>query len=436
VETEWQVLQTDSGNTNGGNNILQGVAQNLNQGDDVVTTRYEFYQYPTNDPTLFDPETYEALAQSVAPDGIHGTGNFSNTVVVGNFLGAQMSAVALTNPVGLIDHLQDGEAGVQYPDRTVVIGGGTPFTVSFTGSLPQGMLFNTNSADTNCGVLSGTPAAGGSFQFIVSALDAIHPLVSKTYVLNIAAAGANLPPHAMVSASATPPGSGIFTGTGDFPMNQNTTVIAQAKPGYAFSGWSEAGVPLTHATSYTLSVNANHDLTAAFTNSGPATNPQTITFPVSSPVKFSTNTIALAATASSGLPVSYALISGPAILSNSILTLTGVGTVKVSASQPGVWPYKPAPTITKSIVVAKGSPTITFNPTTPVSFVRNGSLFLSATDSAGLPVKFTSSNPKILSISGATATMKSKGSVRITASQASTSNDSAANPVIKPITLH
>jgi len=436
VETEWQVLQTDSGNTNGGNNILQGVAQNLNQGDDVVTTRYEFYQYPTNDPTLFDPETYEALAQSVAPDGIHGIGNFSNTVVVGNFLGAQMSAVALTNPVGLIDHLQDGEAGVQYPDRTVVIGGGTPFTVSFTGSLPQGMLFNTNSADTNCGVLSGTPAAGGSFQFTVSALDAIHPLVSKTYVLNIAAAGANLPPHAMVSAAATPPGSGTFTGTGDFPMNQNTTVIAQAKPGYAFSGWSEAGVPLTHATSYTLSVNANHDLTATFTNSGPATNSQTITFPVSSPVKFSTNTIALAATASSGLPVSYALISGPAILSNSILTLTGVGKVKVSASQPGGWPYKPAPTITKSIVVAKGSPTITFNPTTPVSFVRNGSLFLSATDSAGLPVKFTSSNPKILSISGATATMKSKGSVRITASQASTSNDSAANPVTKPITLH
>ena len=442
VETEWQVLQTDSGNTNGGNNILQGVAQNLNQGDDVVTTRYEFYQYPTNDPTLFDPETYEALAQTVGVDGIHGVAStnggpdFSTTVIVGKFLGAQMSAAAITNPVGLIDHLQDGEVGLPYPDRTVIIGGGTPFTASFTGSLPQGMTLNTNSADPNCGVLSGMPAAGGSFQFDVSASDAIHPAVSKTYILKIAAAGANFPPHAMVSASATPPGSGTFIGTGDFPMNQNTTVIAQAKPGYAFSGWSEAGVPLTNATHYTLTVNANHDLTGTFTNTGPATNPQTITFSVPSPVKFSTNTITLVATASSGLPVSYALISGHATLSNSILTLTGVGVVKVTASQSGGWPYKPAAPVTASIVVAKGSPTITFNPATPVSFVRNGSLVLTATDSAGLPVKFTSSNPKILSITGTTATMKSKGTVRITASQAATLNYSPANPVTKTITLN
>jgi hypothetical protein len=280
------------------------------------------------------------------------------------------------------------------------------------------------------------PAAGGSFQFDVSASDAIHPAVSKTYILKIAAAGANLPPHAMVSASATPLGSGTFTGTGDFPMNQNTTVIAQAKPGYAFSGWSEAGVPLTNATHYTLTVNANHDLTGTFTNTGPATNPQTITFSVPSPVKFSTNTITLVATASSGLHVSYALISGHATLSNSILTLTGVGVVKVTASQSGGWPYKPAAPVTRSIVVAKGSPPITFNPATPVSFVRNGSLVLTATDSAGIPVKFTSSNPKILSITGTTATMKSKGTVRITASQAATLNYSAANPVTKTITLN
>jgi hypothetical protein len=213
-------------------------------------------------------------------------------------------------------------------------------------------------------------------------------------------------------------------------------VIAQAKPGYAFSGWSEAGVPLTNATHYTLTVNANHDLTGTFTNTGPATNPQTITFSVPSPVKFSTNTITLVATASSGLPVSYALISGHATLSNSILTLTGVGVVKVTASQSGGWPYKPAAPVTASIVVAKGSPTITFNPATPVSFVRNGSLVLTATDSAGLPVKFTSSNPKILSITGTTATMKSKGTVRITASQAATLNYSAANPVTKTITLN
>ena len=444
VEFEWQVMQFDSGNTNGGNSILNGNPENLNHGDDVVTTRYEFYKYLGP----FDLETHEALAQSVAKDGIHGlastntnTGvvtDYSTTVIVGGFIGAQMSAAALINPVGLIDHVQDGEVGVRYPDRTVVIGGGTPFLVSLTGLLPKGMTLNTNSTDTNCGVLSGTPSMGGPFRFTVSASDSIHPVISRTYDLNIAAAGANLSPHAMVSATLTPPGSGIVTGTGDFPMNQNTTVTAQAMPGYSFLGWSEAGVPLTLATSYTVAVNANHDLTATFTNSGPATNPQTISFSVPPSVKFSVGTIALAATASSKLPVFYELVSGPATLSNAILTLTGIGTVKVKASQAGVWPYKAATSVTKSIVVTKGVQTIAFNPPTTAYYAANQVLPLSATDSADLPVKFSSSNPMVLSFdrSGTTATMKSKGSVKVTASQVGDSNWSAATSVSKKITLH
>jgi len=439
VEFEWYVLQTDSQNTNSGKSILEGAPENLNQGDDVVTTRYEFYQYP-DDPQLFDPETHEALAESVASNGVNGTGNFSNTVVVGKFLGAQMSAVALTNPVGLIDHLQDGQVNVPYPDRTVVVGGGTPFTVSLNGSLPQGLNLNTNTADTNCGVLSGTPSVSGSFQFSISASDAIHPAISKTYILNIAAAGANLPPHAMISASVMPLGSGSITGTGDFPVGQNTTVIAQSKAGYIFTGWSEAGVPITNTPSYTLMVNANHDLTASFTNSVLATNTQTITFTVPSSVKLNVGKVPLIATASSGLPVSFSVVSGPATIStdstNSSLNLTGVGQVKISASQSGGGNYLPAPTITRSLNVAKGTQSITFNPPSPVAFVRNGTFALGATDSSGLQVTFTSGNPKVLSILGSTATMKSKGSVRITASQLGTANYYPATSVAKSINLH
>ncbi len=50
----------------------------------------------------------------------------------------------------------------------------------------------------------------------------------------------------------------------------------------------------------------------------------------------------LTATASSGLPVSYELLSGPAILSGNTLTLTGLGPVKVRAMQPGNELYVPA----------------------------------------------------------------------------------------------
>ena len=56
----------------------------------------------------------------------------------------------------------------------------------------------------------------------------------------------------------------------------------------------------------------------------------------------------ISASASSGLPVSFALVSGPAILSGSTntntVTLTGAGTVTIQAFQPGNTNYNPAQT--------------------------------------------------------------------------------------------
>ncbi|TAL05456.1 MAG: hypothetical protein EPO07_03475, partial [Verrucomicrobia bacterium] len=101
VETEWQLLQTDfkSGDYNptngvgGMNGQLPGATNVLNHSDDVVTYRYEYYAYVG---PYADLDTHEALAQNVAADGTNGTGIYSNTVVVGKFLGAQMSAMAET----------------------------------------------------------------------------------------------------------------------------------------------------------------------------------------------------------------------------------------------------------------------------------------------------------------------------------------------------
>jgi hypothetical protein len=61
---------------------------------------------------------------------------------------------------------------------------------------------------------------------------------------------------------------------------------------------------------------------------------QTITFPPI-PAHLTTDApIVLAATSSSGLPITYS-VTGPATLSGSILTITGAGTVSVTASQAG-----------------------------------------------------------------------------------------------------
>lgn len=55
------------------------------------------------------------------------------------------------------------------------------------------------------------------------------------------------------------------------------------------------------------------------------------------------SSITLSATSTSGLPITYSLISGPAALSGNTLTFTGVGTVTVAANQGGNSNYAAAP---------------------------------------------------------------------------------------------
>ncbi|PSR53950.1 hypothetical protein AHMF7605_10685 [Adhaeribacter arboris] len=71
---------------------------------------------------------------------------------------------------------------------------------------------------------------------------------------------------------------------------------------------------------------------------------QTITFEPIPDVNFTTQkTVTLKASASSGLPVSYGVISGPATVKNNTLTLTGgSGTVTVKAMQAGNQKFFPA----------------------------------------------------------------------------------------------
>lgn len=103
--------------------------------------------------------------------------------------------------------------------------------------------------------------------------------------------------------------------------------------------------------------------------------PQTITFN-SIPPKITTDQpFALEATASSGLPVGFTLVSGPATLDAGIVTLTGAGTVVIKASQPGNNNFLAAPEIEQSIVVKLPGPTIS-TPPQGQSFALNGSAVL------------------------------------------------------------
>ena len=98
---------------------------------------------------------------------------------------------------------------------------------------------------------------------------------------------------------------------------------------------------------------------------------QTITFTApATPVTYGAAPIALAATANSGLTVTFTT-TGPATVNGSTLTITGAGSVTVSASQTGNSNYAAATAVSKTITVNKATPTDIVTPSSTTA--PNGS---------------------------------------------------------------
>ncbi len=264
VEVEWQLLQTEFNKPAGGaNGELEAAPEDLNNGDEIVTRRYEFYKYVGP----LDNETGEAKADKVGPDGIHGEGikvvngvtvDLATNVVVGDYLGSQMSAFDNELPVGLVEHLPDGKINQLYATRTVVIAA-VPVSITTTGALPAGLTFSTVT-----GELSGTPTASGIFNFGVRVTATNQPVQARNYTFVIAAAGEIVPPHSTVETSASPIESGITTGGGFYTNGTVATVMATPAPGFAFAKWTESGKAQSSSSSYLFTNLVNRSLVANF----------------------------------------------------------------------------------------------------------------------------------------------------------------------------
>ncbi len=88
---------------------------------------------------------------------------------------------------------------------------------------------------------------------------------------------------------------------------------------------------------------------------------QTINFVALANQTYGVTPITLSATDTSGLPVSFSVISGPATITGSVLTVTGMGNVVVEASQAGNGTYAVATPVDKSFTVSPALLTITAN---------------------------------------------------------------------------
>jgi len=127
-------------------------------------------------------------------------------------------------------------------------------------------------------------------------------------------------------------------------------------------------------------------------------------------------------------PVTLSILSGPATISNNVITITGTGNVTVAANQVGNSNYTAASQVTTSFTIAQESQNIAPFPTIPPQ-KRTKKLDMYTitppTASSGLPV-----NVSVLSgpatISGDVLTLTAKGVVTLAANQAGNTNYLAA----------
>jgi hypothetical protein len=287
VETEFKLLQT---NTKGDDakQELEGQEDDMGDGEKNVTRRYEFYKYAAAANTI-DAETGEAMCDEVNatddpdnPGYLHGVGtdvevtdingdsysvNCAAQVVVGEYVGAQMAGFAAALPLGLIDHLQDGEKDVEYVSRSVVVGGNTPYDIAPIAGLPPGLALGED------GILSGTPTSGGIFNFTITATDADDVTVTGDFTLTVAGE-VGVPQYGLAvqtlgTGTGAVMGSGIDCGaTCDALLDAGTTVTltATAAQDSTFLGWGGACVGTGACV---VTVDADTSVTATFNLTAP-----------------------------------------------------------------------------------------------------------------------------------------------------------------------
>ncbi len=148
---------------------------------------------------------------------------------------------------------------------------------------------------------------------------------------------------------------------------------------------------------------------------------QTISFNSISNQTYSPSlTVALSATASSGLTITFSVISGPATLDGNILTITGAGTLIVEASQAGDITYNPAPNVTQQFEIYKAFPVI--GQADIVKNLSDADFTISPTSASSGSFSFISGDDEIYTINGNVASITGAGITTLDITQQPTAN--------------
>ncbi|MBP6008879.1 MAG: hypothetical protein KA740_14405 [Rhodoferax sp.] len=174
--------------------------------------------------------------------------------------------------------------------------------------------------------------------------------------------------------------------------------------------------------------------------SGPAikANPQTILF-AAAPTLALGGTATVAATASSGLAVSYGSTT-PTVCSvnasSGLVTNLTAGTCVIAANQAGNDDFAPAAQLTQSLQVLV-NPTQTISFATAPALSLYGTATVSATASSGLAVSYSSLTSTVCSVAASTGVVTdiAAGDCIIAANQSGDANYNAATQVTQTLTV-
>ena len=409
-----------------------------------------------------DPSTGAVTASSVGTVVIHayraGDSNYYQAATTSDFP-VTVNPIAATFSLSATGFTFNGSA--QGPTISA-----TPAGATFT---PGGTM-----SATNAGGYTATATATGNYTGSNSSLSWSIGVANQTISFNNpgtqnfrtpltlnATASSGLPPaYTVASGPATVTNNVVtFTGTGSvritasqagnsnynaatsvdqtFTVNPAATTFALNQASFTYDGIAKAPtivttpsgasftpggtLSATNVGSYTATATAtgyysgsNSSLVWSIASSG-----QTTTFSNPGTQTYGTK-LNLTASASSGLPVTFTVTSGPATIAGIAATFTGAGTVTIKASQGGNSNYGAAPDVSQSFSVIKANPAKAFVSRTLQTGMGSGVYFVTSAD---LNASFTNAgNGSVAQPTGTVAYTIATGSPNGTAGTAITNS--------------
>lgn len=334
--------------------------------------------------------------------------------------GDTVAAIAFTPPAS-----NGGSAITSYTATCLPNGSGSsgasPITVS---GLTNGVTYTCSVTATNAintgppsGTVTVTPTATAVAPQITSANNTTF-VVGAPSAFAVTATGTPTPTLAL--SGALPSGVTFTPATGALAGTPALGTV-NAYP-LTVTASNASGTPMQ---SFTLTV-AKADQTISFTG------------PVSQP--FSSTPINLTATSSSTLPVTLTSNStSVCTVLGTTLTIVGIGTCSITATQTGDANYNAATSVTQGFTVSQATQSINFPAQVPASrsFVAGSTFPISpvATATSGLGVIYTSTTTGVCTVVGLNATMLAPGTCTIAANQSGSANFQAAAQATQNVTL-